>query len=244
MRIYSFALGGIWKWTKSNNIGDLVGYAKKLDISGVEVTFASKEEVYAFNLSINNKSWLKSLDYVTIHAPFDFIQKSEDDIDIIKQLEVISELYDEVDAKNVIIHPDALPAQEILENYDFNISTENLPKKKHKRHVSIHDLEKILQRYPEMGLCLDVSHAYRCSKFETEKLVKRFKNRISQIHLSGTYRGKDHKSLREVTNNFLLSIEPIKELDVPIVIEENIEIKNIRYIQNEIDYIKKILDGK
>jgi hypothetical protein len=50
-RIISFALGNVWRWEKSKNRDDFIKYAKKLDIDGVELTFSSKEELLAFELS-------------------------------------------------------------------------------------------------------------------------------------------------------------------------------------------------
>ncbi|GAI60095.1 unnamed protein product, partial [marine sediment metagenome] len=89
-RVFSFALGNIWRWNTSTNRNVLIDYIRKLDISGVELTFATKEELYSFNLSRKNKHWLKSLDYVTIHAPFRLIEGSKDPEEVIKQLNDIS----------------------------------------------------------------------------------------------------------------------------------------------------------
>lgn len=235
-RIFSFALGNIWRWSK--NRASLLKYAKKLDISGVEITFATSKELFDFKLSNSDKNWLKKLDYVTIHAPFfDFaINKDENQIKI--RLDCIYKLYKEINAKNVIIHPDQLPLKNLLKNYDFNISTENLESR---THIRISDLKKVFAKYPKIGLCLDVSHAYTFDKKETEELIKEFKNRITQIHFSGTYGKKRHQSLRIVTKDFLQSIEGIKKLNVPIVIEEDIEVKSVKYLKEEIAYIKKLL---
>lgn len=101
-RIFSFALGNIWSWTTSKNRDDLIKYARKLDVSGVEITFAKKEEVYAFKLSKDNRSWLKQLDYVTIHAPFHLIRDSENEEEVIKQLSIISEVYKDINAKGLL----------------------------------------------------------------------------------------------------------------------------------------------
>ena len=91
-----------------------------------------------------------------------------------------------------------------------------------------------------MKLCLDVSHAYTCSRHETRKLAQAFAGRISQIHFSGTYRRKSHRSLRKVSKAFMLSIQPIMELDVPIVIEEDMEVESMHYVHEEIAYCKSL----
>ena len=85
-------------------------------------------------------------------------------------------------------------------------------------------------------------HSYTINKNETLKLVEAFKDRITQIHLSGTYRKKHHQSMRIVTKDFLKSIEPIFDLDVPIIIEEDIKIKDIGEVKKEISMIKKLFE--
>ena len=238
-RVFSFALGNIWRWNTSTNRNALIDYVRKLDISGVELTFATKEELFSFNLSRNNKHWLKGLDYVTIHAPFRLIKGSKDQKEVIKQFNDISRLYDDINGKNVIIHPKDLLNSDIPRNFECDISTENLPPRS---GVSLLDLSKVLHKYPKMRLCLDVSHAYSWSRVETGKLTKAFRDKISQIHFSGTYRKRDHQSLRNVTKNFLLSIQPIKDLEIPIVIEEDIQTRSLGYVKEEIEYIKHLFD--
>jgi len=238
-RIFSFALGTIRQWTKSKNRNILIKYAKKLDISGVEITFATKEELYSFKLSKNNKLWLRRLSYITIHAPFKLIRASKNKEEIIRQLNIISNLYNDIKAKCVIIHPTDLPPPKILRQYNFTIATENLAKRK---HITIRDLKKNFKKYPKIKLCLDVSHAYLWSKYETNNLIKAFKNKISLIHFSGTYRNKEHQPLKNITKDFLSSIQPIKKLKVPIIIEEDIKIKNLKFVKEEIKIIKKLIN--
>ena len=239
-RVFSFALGNIWRWDTSTNRNVLIDFVRKLDVSGVELTFATKEELYSFSLSWKNKHWLRGLGYVTIHAPFRLFKDSENEKEVLNQIDEISRIYDNINAKNVIIHPeDDLFNSDILKNCEFELSTENLPRTS---GVSISDLRKVLTKHPRMRLCLDVSHAYSWSKFETGKLIKAFKDRISQIHFSGTYRKRDHQSLRRVSKEFLLSIQPMKNLEVPLVMEEDIEPRSFQYVKEEFEYIRNLFD--
>lgn len=233
-RIFSFALGNIWRWRK--NRADLIKYVRMLDISGVEITLATSQELLGFKLSSDDSKWLRGLEYVSIHAPFFDFGDIEDARLLKIYFDRLAELYKEVNAKNIVIHPDQLPPKDLLKKYDFKISTENLEAK---RRNYISDLKKIFAQYPKMGLCLDVLHAYTFGENEAGGLIKEFKNRITQVHFSGTYRKKRHQSLKVVTSIFLRSIEPIKKLDVPIVIEEDMEVKSIKYLKDEVAYIKK-----
>jgi endonuclease IV len=237
-RTFSFALGNIWRWNESKNRNALIDYIKDLDVSGVELTFATKEDLYSFKLSKKNKAWLNTLDYVSIHAPFWLFMDAENDEEVLNQLNTITKIYNQINAKNVIIHPEPeLLQTNILEKFKIKFSIENLPRK---NNVPFSFLKAILRKYPQIDLCLDVSHAYSWSKYETGKLIHFFQKRISQIHFSGSYRKKQHVSLRNVSENFLFSIQPIKHLDVPIVVEEDLKIKSLRYLRQELEYIKSL----
>lgn len=240
MRIISFALGNIWRWTKSQNRNDLIEYIKKLPVNGVEITFSSKEELYKFELSKSNTQWLKNLKYVSIHAPFHLVSKAGSEGEIIKQLEFIARLYTKINAQNVIIHPQELPSPNILNKFNFDVSTENLPPK---RKITIAKLKNIFKNYPKIGFCLDVSHAYHWSEYETSKLIKAFGEKITQIHFSGTYRQRSHQSLRIVSKDFTSSIKPIFQVNAPIVIEEDVEVKSNKFLHEEINFIKNMLEN-
>jgi len=239
-RIFSFALGFLTEKINSSECKTFLDYLRKLGIQGIEITFGPKERLYSFKLDKDLKSRLKKFRYITIHAPFELVKDSKDRREIVRQLDIIDKLYAEIKAKRVIIHPDNLPKAEILKKYGFKVSTENL---KRKRDISIPKLRKIIKRYPKIGFCLDTSHAFSWSQHETGKLATAFKDRITQIHLSARHGGKDHQFLSKADRQFLSSIEPIKKINVPIVIEEEIKKINLNSIKKEIEYIKKFFAG-
>ena len=235
-RTFSFALGNIWRWDNSENRNALVDYVRDLDVNGIELTLANKKDLYSLRLSKKNILWLKTLNYVTIHAPFKLFRESGNEKDVSDQLETITKIYQLVGAKRVIIHPEPeLIQSDILKKYPIQISIENLPRK---YNLSLSFIKDILDKYPCMDMCLDASHAYSWSKYETYKLIQAFGKKLSQIHFSGSYRQKMHVSLRKVSKNFIFSIRPLKCLDVPIVIEEDLEIKSFQYLRQELEYIK------
>ncbi|MDD3627169.1 MAG: hypothetical protein PHV06_07605 [bacterium] len=244
MRIITFALGNIWQWTKLLNRDPLIQYARNLEhIDGIEITFASKNELMAFELSRENRKWLSKQKYVSIHAPFNMLRASQNEKEYRDQLKSIEKIYKETNSKNVVIHPTELPQNTaILKDYKMDISVENMPPVKCFNVVNLGD---VLKKNPGFGLCIDVAHAYLWSRDMTKRLVKKFGDRVTQIHLSGTYKRRDHQSLQVVTSNFLKSLEPIYPLSIPIVIEETFKTKNIKDVQHEVTYIKhSIFNGK
>lgn len=237
---FVFATGNLWRFSDKTG-ANLIDLAKRLDIDGVEITFSSKDQLYSFKLNPSQIMWLRKLQYVSIHSPFNLVEDvAGDKQEILDQMVCLHDLAQKVKAKNVIIHPHSLPSIQILKKSQINkikISIENLVKK---RKFTITRLEQVISKYKNIGLCLDVSHAYLWSHRETEELVKKFHKIITQIHFSGTYKKKDHQSLRKVSPLFIKSIQPIKKLNVPIIIEEDMKTKDIKWIKSEIDYIKSL----
>jgi sugar phosphate isomerase/epimerase len=233
------ATGSIFRWNNSRN--KLIDYCKKFEIDGVELTLGPKPDLKRRMLSQRSIRWLKKKSHVSIHAPFGLSLLCKDMDDLIKDLKYIQEIYDRTEAKAVVIHPHDIPHPDILEDFDFKILTENMPPG---YDVTYLDIGMIMKALPKSGLCLDLSHAYLYSGKETGKLVKRFRKNICQFHLSGTYRKKDHVSLRKVTKNFKASLGSAIKLDVPVIVEEFITRKNFGYVRNEIKEARKIFSRR
>lgn len=241
-RIISLASGSIWRHSKRKNRNELITYLKGLDIHGLEITFDTKQTLYDFRLSKSNEKWLKTLTYVTIHAPFRLVRLADNMAEVIKQLDIINDLYKRVRAKRVIIHPLDLEFKEmpgIIKKYRLNITTENGPKN---YKVTIPRLKKIMKMYPGIKFCLDTAHAYTWSKEEVNKLISAFRNKIGQVHFSVTYRGKHHQPLEKATKDFLYSVERIKTQKAPIVIEEDLDFISKKFLHEEVERIRNFLD--
>ena len=238
-RIISFSLGNIWRWSDSPDRSKLIRYLKTLDISGVEIVFPTEQELNAFHLSGIDAQWLSGLPYTTIHAPFNLFSSHASEETILNQLNIISELYEKTHAKSVVFHPASCEKLAPLKDRDFHVTVENLPPG---RHTGIPELHRIFNEYPEFSFCLDISHAYLWSKYETARLIRKFGSRLSQIHLSGTYRRKSHQSLQSVSRDFLQTIEDIKHLDVPLVVEEDFKVKSIAGVKEELIFIRGLFN--
>jgi sugar phosphate isomerase/epimerase len=235
--LVGFATGNIYRLAQNANRAILLDFVKQLGVEAVELTFATKQDLEQTVIKANTVKWLRSLRYVSIHAPFRLMRNSK--AEVVDQLDMINRLYMLINARNVIIHPNELPEQKILKRYNMRFSTENLPKKK---HFTIQRLERILRHYQNLGMCLDVSHAYLWSKHETAELVRHFSKRITEVHISGTYRNKDHTSLRKVTKDFIDSIKPIRTLNVPFLFEGDVDTSSKKYFASELDYICRLLN--
>ncbi len=151
-----------------------------------------------------------------------------------------SKRYNLVGARTVVIHADQLPPPEELDEYGFHVSIENLDKKK---GIDIVQFSNVLERYAAAGVCMDVSHNYTWSPKETKMMVERFGNRITHVHFSAALRGKTHVSMGDAPEAFFRSIKPLQNLDVPIIIEEDMDCESVEEVESEIIDVKKVLRG-
>ncbi len=233
--ILSIATGNMYRWHQPKDTNQLIGYCRELDIDGVELTYAGKEEFLDQPITQENIRYLSSIEYVSIHSPFKHTFKgNEESIDLLAKL---SDLYRKVKAKNMIIHPDKIARYSMVDD-DIYVSTENLHKK---GRYNFQEISIVLEKNPKIGLCLDVCHAFSISDEETGLIVERWKDRISQVHLSSVFRSRRHLPMQKASKRFLKSIEPIKDLSVPIVLEADFVEKDLDMIKEDIRYVRNLL---
>jgi len=60
--LIAFSIGCLWPWNSSPNRDCLLNYINNLDLEGIELTFATREQLLSFDLSAQNRMWLESLD--------------------------------------------------------------------------------------------------------------------------------------------------------------------------------------
>ncbi|MFC1723021.1 hypothetical protein ACFL0V_02700 [Nanoarchaeota archaeon] len=225
-----FSTGNLRLW--ANTVSKRLDFMQKLDIDGVELSLDMRS-VKTFSISRSKLSWLRGLDHISIHAPNGIGQLS-----LIEQKKFFSDLhsiYDNLEASNIIIHPTEF---ELPLPRHMHFCIENLV---FRMHYDIPRLKRILKHHPTTGLCLDASHAYLWSSDRCSELIKSFKKKIRQIHLSGTYRRKTHVSLQKTTGNFRISLTPLKGLDCPVVIESFFPKKDIKQVKDEIRLTRNLL---
>ncbi len=237
--LIGFSTGSIWRWMKTNNRNELIDYLKSLDLPAIELAIGSKEELYSFRLSDENISWLQKLAHVSIHAPA-FHKTAENPDELKKQLKIIENLVSFTGACTVVIHIEDIPSADVLKTVDFPVSIENTGPD---NYTSPGKLADIFTLFPEFKFCLDLSHAALISEQETEILISRFGSRISHIHLSGTYKNSDHQSLIGASESFYRSVIPSFNLNVPFLIEEDIEKREINYLCRELETAHKLINS-
>ena len=197
----------------AENINEQINIFRQFDIDGIEVAFKRVEDLT--KLTEENKEFLRSFEFNSMHAPFREKYDSEEIFDRIKKTA------EEINAKNIVFHP-----QESLKNKNINATIEN---QKEKEPLT----QELMDRDKKFKLCFDVSHTDTTG--ETEKLLKKYFDRIAEIHFSANSEDKRHVPLVNAKPGFFDNLSEIKRLDVPFVLEA-------RYLPGDIETIKKDIE--
>ncbi|MBM3200502.1 hypothetical protein FJZ53_06190 [Candidatus Woesearchaeota archaeon] len=205
---------------------------KDLDVDGLEITFASAEEVKKFSLSEESEAYVKSLSWNSVHAPFKYtFDKSKKSEKIIKLMENI---YSKTCSKNLVVHPDRIDDFSRILGRGMSVSTENLIR------YETNKLEDLLKNHKNLGIVLDLTHAACNSLDEIEKLYGLFHDKITEIHCSAHTDGKRHQLFHKATEEYLAKSSIVKSLDVPLVIELELpEDVTVSVVREEVEFLKK-----
>lgn len=215
---------------------------KLLDFSpdGVEINFAFPGYIYDFRPTKVEIAKLRKLKFVSIHAPCLDIEWG-DNPESQKALQTIEKIYQKVGAKNVVFHENVDDDLSVTKKYNFNSSIEN-----DDRRYKLNTPAKIanaLKKYPHMKFTFDFAHALTVSPDDILEYIKRFKNKIAEVHLS--WLGKriaDHRFLHKHDGIKIRKLlKTIKNLQVPLVLESVVENKSqFNLIQEEINYLRSL----
>jgi len=236
--LISISTGFLYKFTRDRNW--MINAIKAFSPDGVEVSFARPGPLLDFKISDSNLKYLKSLKYVSIHAPWKDIsygdnQKSKDIINAIKRL------YDLIGAKNVVFHQDKIEDPSFITNSGMVVSTENMGW--NEKPNTIEESEKFLNENPNVKFVLDFAHALTISHDEIPLYLDKFRDKLMEIHISYKDREpKDHWFLHKHDSPKMRELlNKLKGFDVPLVLEcVALDESEVSLIKKEIDYFKGI----
>lgn len=234
--VLSLSTGCVYTWGKMNEILDSI--RREFCLSGIEIMLAKREMVEDFAISDANKKWLTGLEYVSLHAPVKFLQEVTNDEDACRLLTTIDEIYSAIGAKAVIFHVTSLPKLEWLRDRRFSMVIENTTTK---GKVDIELFSETVAKYG-CGICLDVSHAFTWSEFESEKYFDRFKEKILQIHLSASNGAHEHLPFSESSSVFRKSVSFLGAVAAPKVIECDYTTRDIDFIKKDLKLLSNFLE--
>lgn len=240
MKLLSFATGNLYRFMHELNV---VEFIDSLGIKGIEYTYG---KTYGERPITNKDTKILLKKNVSLHSPFKLWKFSDRVEKDSMELELMIKDYYAIRAKRFILHPEQYPGEEKI-NYlikkGINVLFEN-ERKRHgnekKKNHSRTAFEDILQTNKKINLCLDVSHSYSWSPKETSRIIDTWQDKIQQVHFSATHYSVSHLPVRGASKAFLASVKKVKDLNVPIVIEEDMKTRDKDWILKEINEVKKI----
>ncbi len=230
-----FATGTFYK--QGIGLDEQIEILKELPIDGVELTFATFDELKKM---LNHKEFLQFVsqyEYNTIHAPFkeDYTKENFN-----FKINLIEKLSNAIGSKNVVFHLYNFEDIDILKKVPFSFTVENTL-------GGNWNSQKIVDFFcsnKEMKFTFDLCHALHFGEEQIKLLMNNLKDKTKTIHLSNIVNTKHHKQFFNSPEDFDKFVDVINELqeNIIITIEENFD--NINDIKKEIFFIKeKIQNG-
>lgn len=224
----------------SNNRNDLIEELRKLSPSGIELSFAYSEYLLQFDISRDNLDYLRTLKFNSIHSPWENITYGRNKISG-EVLNKISELYQQINARNVVFHKTQIDNYNVIVDNNFVASIENDDWRKPEHNVE--DMKNILNKNKRFKFTLDFAHALSVSPLDIIKYADCFKSKLIEIHLSMMDKvlGK-HDFLYKYDSQEIRSLcEPLKAFSIPVVLEAAISsTEEMGLLEKEMEYIKKL----
>ncbi len=155
---------------------------------------------------------LSSFEYVSFHAPSSFSSANE---------ATVVELLTSVARRgwNVIVHPDVIYSPILWKGLDSRLLIENMDRRKPiGRNAG--ELLNLFRQLTTARLCLDVAHARQVDSTLSVlfELVKTFRTRIGQVHISELDSLSRHRPLSDrAVHDFAMFSDVLRS--VPVIIE-------------------------
>jgi endonuclease IV len=228
----------------SEDMNKKIELLKEFSPDGIELCFADPQHLVDFQITEQNLSYLHSLSFVSIHAPwlggirYGNNEKSE------RILRAIENLYYKIKAQNVVFHTDYFDEIDIFEGFNFIVSLENVDWNSG-AGKNIEEVKRALHSNTNFRFVFDFAHALSVSSELIPQFVENFKERISEVHLSMLKRDfKDHWFLHKFDSEGMRSLmNPLKALDVPIVLEAVATNETeLSLIGKEMEYVREIFN--
>jgi sugar phosphate isomerase/epimerase len=163
---------------------------------------------------------LAGYSYVAFHAPSQF--PPEDEARIVAGLEGVIN-----PCTTVVVHPDAIHNKRLWARLGRALCFENMDKRKCIGRTAA-ELATLFDKLPDASLCLDLGHAWQIDRTMTEarQIVRRFSNRIRQLHISEVNTRSQHVPLTLSTVTAFRKVVDILP-DVPWILESVVEPEKI-----------------
>jgi len=139
----------------------------------------------------------------------------------------------------IIIHPDIITDPSCWAAFGPLLCIENMDKRK-RTGRTVAELDSFFSLFPTATFCLDIAHARQIDSTmtETRKMLRRYGDRLRQVHISEINAEGHHGRLSLATILASQTIASMIGQDIPIIIESMIPVAEIR---REIEAVRDAL---
>ncbi len=155
---------------------------------------------------------LSAFEYISIHAPSRFSESEE---------EYVIELLGKAPRNfPIILHPDTIHDHAKWRRFGPQLAIENMDRRKEVGR-SAEELRQWFEVLPEAHLCLDLAHVHQFDRTMTEayRILKNFKDRVCQLHVSELDSTGHHHQLSLGSMRAFGEIGPMIPTEVAIILE-------------------------
>lgn len=205
---------------------------------GIEINFSSSEALLNFKLNKRNKEYLRSLKFNSIHAPCVGYGDNMESRDILRKL---SELYRELNARNVVFHKDGIENYDLITSNSFVSSLENDDWRKQNNNIEY--FENLLAQNKKLWFTFDIAHAISVSSSGVSECINRFADRLIEVHFSVINRtGKHDFAYKYDDEDIRRLFQLLKNISAPLVLEgcTILNRNEVGAIEEEINYIRDL----
>jgi len=200
--------------------------------AAIELSALREEELLPLAEAIDCLD-LKQFNYISVHAPSRLESLSERD--------VVSTLLDFARRGwPIVVHPDVIADFDIWHELGARLCLENMDKRKAVGRTSS-ELADFFARFPEATLCFDIGHARQIdpTMCEADAILRRFGERIQQIHISLVNSRSVHQPLNYESALAFRRVAHLLPPHVPMILETPVHSDQI---QAEIEKVAWILE--
>ncbi len=181
-----------------------------------------------------------SFDYISLHAPAgNFVYDTSPESARI--LSKIDQWVTNLSLRLVVVHPDRVHDNKVLQNRNWPLALENMDRRKNDGQT-VAQMKTWLDKFPQASMVLDINHAFTLDKSMqlASDLYANFSSRIREIHFSGyTDEEQIHEPITISHCEYLLKYIPDKTL--PIIIEIFVNNLSDEVLRKEFETIRDYL---
>jgi len=213
-----FSTGALAKGDLARAVATAVAAGVKvLELSALRTTELPSLESFV------SQADLSSFNFIALHAPADFTADQEAD--------VVARLHRIADNRPwpIVIHPDRICDYALWRGFSSQLCVENMDRRKSiGRYMT--DLNAIFDDLPEARFCLDIAHARQVDPSMTEcyRMLRRFRNRLCHLHLSGVATSSKHEALSFAFLFAFRRFASALPVNVPVVLETPVDAAGAR----------------